>query len=31
MRRASGLPVFDLYTLVIQTYEATTGTTFPRG
>jgi Asp/Glu/hydantoin racemase len=29
MRRATGLPIFDIYTLVIQTYEATVGTTFP--
>jgi Asp/Glu/hydantoin racemase len=29
MRRATGLPIFDLYTLVIQTYEATVGTSFP--
>jgi hypothetical protein len=30
MRRATGLPVFDLFTLVTQVYEATTGTDFPR-
>jgi hypothetical protein len=30
MRRATGLPVFDLYTLVTQVYEATIGTDFPR-
>jgi hypothetical protein len=29
MRRATGLPVFDLYTLVMQTYLATTGMDFP--
>jgi hypothetical protein len=28
MRRATGLPVFDLYTLVMQTYLATTGHDF---
>ena len=28
MRRAAGMPVFDLYTLVMQTYLATTGTDF---
>jgi Asp/Glu/hydantoin racemase len=28
VRRATGLPVFDLYTLVMSTYEATTGTEF---
>jgi len=31
MRRATGLPVYDLYTLVMQTYLATTGADFPRG
>lgn len=30
MRRATGLPIFDLYTLVMQTYLATTGVDFPR-
>lgn len=30
MRRATGLPVFDLFTLVTQVYEATTGTDFTR-
>ena len=30
IRRAIGLPVFDLYTLVMQTYLATNGTAFPR-
>jgi hypothetical protein len=29
VRRATGLPVFDLYTLVMNAYEATTGTDFP--
>jgi hypothetical protein len=29
MRRATGRPIFDLYTLVIQTYLATTGHDFP--
>jgi hypothetical protein len=28
MRRATGLPIFDLYTLVTQTYEATVGRSF---
>ena len=31
MRRATGLPVYDLYTLVMQTHLATGGATFPRG
>jgi hypothetical protein len=31
MRRVTGLPVYDLYTLVMQTHLATIGTTFPRG
>ena len=31
MRRATGLPVFDLYTLVMQTYLATAAPEFPRG
>jgi Asp/Glu/hydantoin racemase len=30
VRRATGLPVFDLYTLVVQAYEVTTGTEFTR-
>jgi hypothetical protein len=30
IRRASGLPVFDLYTLVMQGYLATSGSEFPR-
>ena len=30
MRRAVGLPVFDLYTLVMQTYQATAPREFPR-
>jgi hypothetical protein len=30
MRRATGLPVFDLYTLVMQTFEATWGHDFDR-
>ena len=30
MRRAVGIPVFDLYTLVMQTYLATAGAEFPR-
>jgi hypothetical protein len=30
MRRATELPVFDLYTLVTQVHEATTGRDFPR-
>jgi Asp/Glu/hydantoin racemase len=30
IRRAVELPVFDLYTLVMQTYLATSGTEFPR-
>ncbi len=30
IRRAIGLPVFDLYTLVMQGYLATSGTEFPR-
>jgi hypothetical protein len=31
MRRATGLPVYDLYTLVMQTYLATAAPEFPRG
>lgn len=31
MRRATGLPVYDLYTLVMQAHLATAGATFPRG
>jgi Asp/Glu/hydantoin racemase len=31
MRRATGLPVYDLYTLVMQVHLATAGSTFPRG
>jgi len=31
MRRATGLPVYDLYTLVMQTHLATVGATFARG
>lgn len=31
MRRATGLPVYDLYTLVMQTYLATSAPEFPRG
>lgn len=30
MRRATGRPIYDLYTLVMQTYLATTGADFPR-
>lgn len=30
IRRATGLPVYDLYTLVTQTHAATVGTDFPR-
>lgn len=30
MRRATGLPIFDLYTLVLHTHEALEGTRFPR-
>jgi Asp/Glu/hydantoin racemase len=30
IRRATGLPVFDLYTLVMQGYLATSGSEFPR-
>lgn len=30
IRHATGLPVYDLYTLVMQTYLATSGTTFSR-
>ncbi|MGH2492468.1 MAG: aspartate/glutamate racemase family protein, partial [Candidatus Limnocylindria bacterium] len=30
IRRATGLPVYDLYTLVMQTYLATSGTAFSR-
>ena len=30
IRRATGLPVFDLYTLVMQSYFATSGNEFPR-
>lgn len=30
IRRATGLPVFDLYTLVMQSYLATSGSEFPR-
>jgi hypothetical protein len=29
-RRATALPVYDLYTLVMQTYLATSGTAFAR-
>jgi len=31
MRRATGLPVYDLYTLVLQLHLATIGASFPRG
>ena len=31
MRRATGLPVYDLYTLVMHTYLATAAPEFPRG
>jgi hypothetical protein len=31
MRRATGLPVYDLYTLVMNTYLATSAPEFPRG
>lgn len=31
MRRATGLPVYDLYTLVMQVHLATAGAVFPRG
>ena len=31
MRRATGLPVYDLYTLVMHTYLATSAPEFPRG
>ncbi|HEX9270092.1 MAG TPA: aspartate/glutamate racemase family protein [Candidatus Limnocylindria bacterium] len=31
IRRATGRPVLDLYTLVVQTYLATAGTSFPAG
>ena len=31
MRRATRLPVYDLYTLVMQVHLATAGATFPRG
>jgi hypothetical protein len=31
MRRATGLPVYDLYTLVMQVHLATAGASFPRG
>jgi hypothetical protein len=31
MRRATGLPVYDLYTLVMQVHLATLGREFPRG
>jgi hypothetical protein len=30
IRRATGLPVFDLFTLVMQSYLATSGSEFPR-